>query len=69
MRRLKITLKPTEMKYPLGKHLNNLMPYKFIPRYGIGATNATMPIPGELFCWYFFEMYYKMTGCSAKLDQ
>ena len=26
-------------------------------------------IPGELFCWDFFEMYYKMTGSSAKLDQ
>ena len=45
------------------------MPYKIIPRYGIGATNGTAPIPGELFCWDFLEMYYKMMGSSAKLDQ
>ena len=25
------------MKYPLGKHPNNLMPYKIIPRYGLRA--------------------------------
>ena len=31
-------------------------------------TGAT-PIPWELFCWDFFEMYYKITGSSAKLDQ
>ena len=27
---------------------------------------GTTPIPGELFRWDFFEMYYKMTGSSAK---
>ena len=27
------------MKYHLGKHPNNLMPYKVIPRYGLGASN------------------------------
>ena len=32
-------------------------------------SRGTTPIPGELFCWDFFEMYYKMTGSSAKLDQ
>ena len=26
-------------------------------------------VPGELFCWDFFEMFYKMTVSSAKLDQ
>ena len=30
---------------------------------------GTTPIPEELFCWDFFEMYYQMTGSSAKLDQ
>ena len=30
---------------------------------------GTTPIPGELFCLDFFEMYQKMTGSSAKLDQ
>ena len=45
------------------------MPYKIIPRYGIGANAGTAPIPGELFLWGFVEMYYKMTGSSAKLDQ
>ena len=45
------------------------MPYNVIPRYGIGATKSTTPIPGELCCWHFFEMYYEMTGSSAKLDQ
>ena len=29
------------MKYPLGKHPNNLMPYKVIPRYGLGAEKRT----------------------------
>ena len=45
------------------------MPYKIIPRYGIGAVWGTTPIPEDDFCWDFFEMYYKMTGSSAKLDQ
>ena len=56
------------MKYPLGKHPNNLMPYKVIPRYGLGAEIGTTPIP-EDFCWDFYEMYCKMTGSSTKLDQ
>ena len=56
------------MKHPLGKHPNNLMPLKNIPRYGIGAKNGTTPIPGELFCREFFKMYYEMTGRSAKLE-
>ena len=30
---------------------------------------GTTPTPGELFCWDFFEMYYKIRGSSAKLDQ
>ena len=34
----KRTQKPSKTKYPLGKHANNLMAYKIIPRYGIGAT-------------------------------
>ena len=45
------------------------MPYKIIPRYGIGAIRGTTPIPEDDCCWDFFEMYYKMTGSSAKLDQ
>ena len=42
---------------------------------GMGSEPTTrllstpIHIPGELFCWDFFEMYYKMTGSSAKLDQ
>ena len=41
LRSSKRTLKPSKTKSPLGKHPNNLMPYKIIPRYGIGAqTNA-----------------------------
>ena len=39
LRSSKRTLKPSNMKYPLEKHPNNLMPYKFIPRYGLGANN------------------------------
>ena len=39
------------------------MPYKVIPRYGIGAIVCVTPIPGELFRWDFFEMYY------GKFDQ
>ena len=57
------------MKYPLGKHPNNLSPYKVIPRYGLGAEIGTTPIPEDDFCWDFFEMYYKLTGSAAKLDQ
>ena len=37
LRRSKRTLKPSKTKYSLGKHPNHLMPYKIIPRYGIGA--------------------------------
>ena len=37
MRNSKRILKPSKTKYSLGKHPNNLMPYKIIPRYGIGA--------------------------------
>ena len=33
----KRTQKPSKTKYPLGKHTNNLMPYKIILRYGIGT--------------------------------
>ena len=32
-----IPLIPSETIYPLGKHPKHLMPYKVIPRYGIGA--------------------------------
>ena len=45
------------------------MPYKIILKYGIGAIFGTTPIPEDDVCWYFFELYYKMTGSSAKLDQ
>ena len=38
LRSSKRSLKPSKTKYPLGKHPNNLMPYKVIPRYGLGAT-------------------------------
>ena len=38
LRSSKRTLEPSKTKYPLGKHPNNLMPYKIIPRYGIGAS-------------------------------
>ena len=40
VRSSKRTLKPSETKYSLGKHPNNVMPYKIIPRYGIGAANT-----------------------------
>ena len=43
MRSSKRTLEPSKTKYPLGKHPNNLMPYKIIPRYGIGAIKAAAP--------------------------
>ena len=33
------------------------------------STEGTMPIPEDDFCWDVLEMYYKMTGRSAKLDQ
>ena len=42
---------------------------------GMGSEPTTrllstpIHIPGELFCWDFFEMYSKMTGSSTKLDQ
>ena len=45
------------------------MPYKIIPRFGIGAIFGTTPTPEDDFFWNFFEMYYKMTGSSAKHDQ
>ena len=45
------------------------MPYKVIPRYGLGAEIGTTPIPEDDFCWDVFEMYYKMTVSAAKLDQ
>ena len=69
LRSSKRTLEPSKTKYPLGKHPNNLMPYKIFPRYGIGAVQGTTPVPEDDFCWDFFEMYYEMTGSSAKLDQ
>ena len=34
-----------------------------------GPQRGTTPIPEDDFCWDFFEMYYEMTGSSAKLDQ
>ena len=37
LRSSKIILKPSKMIYPLRKHPNILMPYKVIPRYGLGA--------------------------------
>ena len=41
----KRTLKRSKTKYPLRKHPTNLMPYKIIPRYGIGAQNSSPRIP------------------------
>ena len=32
-------------------------------------VQGTTPVPEDDFCWDFFEMYYEMTGSSAKLDQ
>ena len=69
LRSSKIPLIPSKTKYPPGNHPYNLMPYKIIPRYGLRAKIGTTPIPGEHFCWDLFEMYYKITGSSAKLDQ
>ena len=37
LRSSKRTLKPRKTKYPREKHPSNLMPYKIIPRYGVGA--------------------------------
>ena len=34
-----------------------------------GGEIGTTPIPGEHFCWDFFERNHKMTGISAELDQ
>ena len=42
LRSSKQSLKPSKTKYPLGKHPSNLMPYKIIPRYGIGAWETTI---------------------------
>ena len=69
LRSSKRTLEPSKTKHPLGKHPNISMPYKIIPRYGIGAQQGTIPIPEDDFCCFLCEMYYKMTGSSAKLDQ
>ena len=72
LRNSKRSLKPSKTKYPLGKHSNNMMPYKIIPRYGLRAISGTTPIPGEHFGSNFFEMYYfeyKITGSLAKLDK
>ena len=44
LRGSKRTLKPSKTKCPLGKHPSNLMPYKIIPRYGIGAQITYAPI-------------------------
>ena len=41
LRSSKQTLKPCKTKYPQGKHPNNIISYKIIPGYGIGA--AQMP--------------------------
>ena len=45
------------------------IPTKQFPGYRHCGVCGSDPIPGESFCWDFFEMYYKMTGSSAKLDQ
>ena len=42
-------------------YMNNSTPRK--------RENETTAVPEDDFCWDFFEMYYKMTGSSAKLDQ
>ena len=39
----KRNLKPSKTNSPLGKHPNNLMPYKTIFRYGIGALLTATP--------------------------
>ena len=31
-------------------------------------VQGTTPVPEDDFCWDYFEMYYEMTGNSAKLD-
>jgi len=64
-----IPLWTSETIYPLGKHPNDLTPYKVTPRCGLAAHRGTTPLPGERFCWDFVEMYNTMTGSSAKLDQ
>ena len=33
------------------------------------TLQAQRPYLRMIFCWDFFEIYYKMTGSSAKLDQ
>ena len=69
LRSPKQTVEPNKTKHPPGKHPNYLMPYNIIPTYEIGAQQGTTSIPEDDFCWYFFEMYRKMTGRSAKFDQ
>ena len=43
LRSSKRSLKPSKTKYPLGKHPNNLMPHKIIPRYGLRANLPDHP--------------------------
>ena len=47
LRSSKRSLKPSKTKYPQGKHPNNLMPYKIIPRYGLRAVTQA----GFWLCW------------------
>ena len=68
LRNSKRSLKPSKTKYPLGKHSNNIMPYKIIPRYGLRAIRHNAHSWGT-FWFRFFEMYYKITGSLAKLDR
>ena len=68
LRSSKRSLKPSKTKYPLGKHSNNIMPYKIIPRYGLRAIRHNAHSWGT-FWFRFFEMYYKITGSLAKLDR
>ena len=59
LRSSKRSLKPSKTKYPLGKHPNNLMPYKIIPRYGLRAecpsckSRLYASRAGHLSAWLF----------------
>ena len=66
LRSSKRTLEPSKKKYPLGKHPNNLMPYKIIPRYGIGAVEEAQ----RLYLGNFFVgIFSKCTTNGGEFGQ
>ena len=62
LRSSKIPLIPSKTKYPLGKHPNNLMPHKIIPRYGLRANLPDHP-PNHPPC----AAKYSSSTCTSSL--